>query len=96
MHYVLYCLDKPNAQELRLQTRGAHLDYVKGSGDRVRIGGALLGEDGKSMVGSLIVVEAESLEEVEAWAKNDPYREAGVFESVDIRPWNWAIGAPKA
>ncbi|WP_368738616.1 YciI family protein, partial [Escherichia coli] len=27
-------------------------------------------------------------------AANDPYAKAGLFASVDIRPWNWAIKNP--
>ena len=31
----------------------------------------------------------------EAIASGDPYAEAGLFESVEIHPWNWVFNAPE-
>ncbi|MEO6203676.1 MAG: YciI family protein [Nitrospirales bacterium] len=39
-------------------------------------------------MGSLIVVEAESFEEVQAFAKDDPYTIFGVFQEVTIHPFS--------
>ena len=96
MLYVLMCLDKSDANELRLKTRDAHLAYVKSMPGKVRLAGALLADDETTMIGSLLVVDAESKAEAEAWSQNDPYRQAGLFESVDIKPWNWTVGAPQS
>ena len=88
--FVITCKDKPGALEKRLATRPAHLDYTRGFAG-VKLAGALLGEDGQPM-GSLLIVEAEDLAAVQAQADNDPYTKAGVFESVEVRPWRLAIG----
>jgi uncharacterized protein YciI len=48
------------------------------------------------MNGSLLVVEAGSLEEANAIADKDPYARAGLFASVEIRPWRWTVGNPDA
>lgn len=37
--------------------------------------------------GSLIVAEFDSLEDAQTWAKADPYVEAGVFASVNVKPF---------
>ena len=37
--------------------------------------------------GSLIVAEFPTLAEAEAWAHADPYMTAGVFKSVEIKPF---------
>ena len=37
---------------------------------------------------------AEDAEAAKAIADKDPYAEAGLFESVAIRPWVWAINNP--
>jgi uncharacterized protein YciI len=37
--------------------------------------------------GSLIVVEADSFEEVQAFAKEDPYMIYGVFQEVTVHPF---------
>ena len=43
------------------------------------------------MVGSLILLECDNKEEAEAFASNDPYNIAGLFESVEISPFRQAI-----
>ena len=39
------------------------------------------------MNGSLLVVDFPSLADANAFAANDPYAKAGLFESVIIKPW---------
>ena len=95
MFYAIQCQDKPGAVELRLETRQAHLDYVAETGC-VRLAGPILTEDESTMIGSLIVVEVDSLNEAKAWAEADPYAKAGLFQNVQIRPWKWVVGAPEA
>ncbi len=43
------------------------------------------------MCGSLLIFEGD-LAGAEAWAAADPYAAAGLFQSVDIRPWKKVIG----
>ena len=38
--------------------------------------------------GALIIYEAGSKEEAEAFIKADPFNQAGVFVSYVLRPWN--------
>ena len=92
MLFVLHCIDKPGDGALRLAHREAHLDHVARHGKSVRLGGPLLSEDGERMVGSMLIVEAADLAAARSFAEADPYRLAGVFESVDIRPWRATVG----
>ena len=66
--------------------------FLGDSGDRVKLGGPMLSEDGSRMIGSMLVIEAESLQEARNWAAGDPYKKADLFASVDIRPWKAAVG----
>ncbi|HMF69085.1 MAG TPA: YciI-like protein [Phyllobacterium sp.] len=93
MLYALLCNDKPDHLQLRLDTRIAHLDYLSGLEDRLKFAGPFLGDDAKPN-GSLVVIEAPDLAAAKEMAANDPYAKAGLFASVDIRPWNWAIKNP--
>ena len=93
MLYALLCNDKPDHLQVRLDTRAAHLDYLAGLGDRLKFAGPFLGDDAKPN-GSLVVIEAGDLAAAKDIAANDPYAKAGLFASVDIRPWNWAIKNP--
>lgn len=96
MYFAIYALDRPDAADLRTRTRPAHRDYLHGRCLPVRLvlAGPLLAEDGRTMIGSLIVVEAADLPSVETFSERDPYRLAGLVGSITIRPWNWTTGNP--
>lgn len=94
MLYVCYCKDKPNSLEVRLANRDAHLTYVAGFADKLRIAGPMTLEDGETMAGSLLIFDMDSQAEVEAFSAGDPYAKAGLFESVDIRPFKQSLGTP--
>ncbi len=90
-HFVLVCLDKPDALDLRMATREAHFAWARGLDGMVRLGGPFLDEAGR-MVGSLIIIEAADMAAAQAFSRDDPYRKAGLFQSVDIRPWRATFG----
>jgi uncharacterized protein YciI len=87
--FAVICRDKPGALQTRLDTREAHLAYVKDTGI-VQMAGPFL-EDG-GMCGSLVVIEAADLAAAEAWAAGDPYKAAGLFASVRVTEWKKVIG----
>lgn len=88
--FVLFCIDKQDALELRLANREAHIAYVR-AGDRVKLGGPLT-DDAGAMIGSMLIVEAADRAEVEAFAAGDPYSVAGLFERVEITPFKATLG----
>lgn len=83
MHFAIIATDKENSAELRQATRQAHLDYVRGSG-KMEMGAPFIGTDG-GMNGSLILINVADRAEAEAFVANDPYNQAGLFASVEIR-----------
>ena len=90
--FVLHCVDKPNALDLRMATRQAHLAYAGGFGGQMKLGGPLLDVNG-DMAGSLIVMEAADLAAAQAFSADDPYTKAGLWERVDIKPFRATIGS---
>ena len=94
MQFVMICEDKPDSLALRLANREDHLAFVSTQGQRIRLAGPMLTDDGEEMVGSLFLVEAESIDDVKAMNADDPYTRAGLFESVTIRPFRQVIPAP--
>ncbi|HKR88354.1 MAG TPA: YciI family protein [Phenylobacterium sp.] len=88
--FILIATDKPNALELRVATRQAHIDYVRDSG-LVKIAGPLL-DDAGGMAGSMLLIEAEDLAAAQAFAAADPYALAGLFEKVELRPFKLTLG----
>ncbi len=91
MHYVLYCLDKPNASQVRLDNRPAHVEFLQSWGDAVSLAGPLLGDDGESMIGSLIVLEVSGRADAERFVSEDPYGKAELFQSVTLHPYKQVI-----
>ena len=94
MLYALICTDKPNSLALRKANRPNHLDYLQGLGETLVFAGPFTAEDCATMNGSLVVIEASSLDAARKIAAGDPFAKAGLFASVDIRPWLWTINAP--
>ncbi|MGP9830974.1 YciI family protein [Marinobacter sp. NSM] len=94
MYYAIISEDVPNSLALRMTTRPAHvarLEALKAEG-RLLVAGPHPaidspdpGEAGFS--GSLVIAEFESLEQAQAWADADPYIEAGVYQSVTVKPY---------
>jgi uncharacterized protein YciI len=90
MRVALICTDKPNSLDIRTANRPAHLEHLNGSGV-VELAGPFLDANG-AMTGSLIVLSVETMAEAKAWAAADPYANAGLFSSVDLREWKKVIG----
>ncbi len=88
MHYVIHCLDHDGAVDRRLTHYDAHKAYLSDPLVKIVISGPLLADDEKTMIGSMFLVEAESLAEVEAFHRNDPFYAAGIWDQVSIRPFN--------
>ena len=87
--FAVICRDKPGALQTRLDTREAHLGFIRDSGI-VRMAGPLI-QDGE-MRGSLLILEADDLTAAQDWAAHDPYKAAGLFHSVDVIEWKKVIG----
>ena len=90
MLIALIARDKPGALQVRLDNRAAHLAYIEETG-AVAQAGPLLDQDG-NMAGSLVILDVEDMAAGEAWAANDPYAKAGLFETTDLVTWKKVIG----
>jgi len=93
-HFLIYTEDKSGSLDIRKANRDAHLAWL-GSDPKVDLisAGPWLDTDGL-MAGSLVIVAANSLQTVEDWLENDPYKKAGLTGFLRVREYNWVIGAP--
>ena len=94
MLFALICTDKPNSLDLRLKVRPDHVAYLNSLGAALKLAGPFTDDAGQP-TGSLVVVETADREAAQAMAAGDPYAMAGLFASVDIRPWKWTIKNPE-
>jgi uncharacterized protein YciI len=90
MLYAMIARDKPGSLDKRTATRPVHLEHLKALGERLIFAGALMGADGNPE-GSLCILQADSLEEATAKFNADPFIAAGVFASVEVKPWRIAF-----
>lgn len=90
MLFALMTRDKPGALQTRLDNRAAHLAYIEETGV-VEMAGPFLDPEG-TMCGSLIILKLDTLAEAHAWADNDPYAKADLFEETRIEEWKKVIG----
>lgn len=91
--YLVTAYDYTDTEALqrRMNVRPHHLDAAKdlrASGNYV-LGGAILNEEGK-MIGSVMIVQFETEEALEAWKQNEPYITQKIWESVDVKPFRVA------
>ncbi len=94
MYFAFICTDKSDGLPIRKANRPEHLAYLQGLGDTLILAGPFTAEDGETMTGSLVVVDAPTRAAAQAIAEADPFAKAGLFASVDIRPWKWTLGKP--
>jgi uncharacterized protein len=94
MLFMLFCEDKPDSQALRLATREAHLNFIAGHAQKVRLAGPMLSNDSERMLGSLFIVETEDLAAARTLHEADPYTTAGLWGNVVIRPFRQVVPKP--
>jgi len=82
--------DRPGTGDKRAATRPVHMDHLTALGENLVLAGALMGPDGNPE-GSLLVLEAASLEEATTRLMADPFVEEGIFGSIEVKPWRVAF-----
>ncbi|QEC75331.1 YciI family protein [Mucilaginibacter ginsenosidivorax] len=80
------------ALERRMNVRPHHLDGVKelkANGNFIAAA-AFLNDEG-NMIGSVMMLQFESEEQLDAWKKAESYVTQNVWESVDVKPIKVAV-----
>lgn len=87
MLFFVYRIDRPGITGLRMQTRPAHLEWTATLGSRVAYAGPTLADDGRTMIGSLWILEAEDIADAARTMDADPYQQVDLFQSREIHPF---------
>lgn len=97
MLFAFICKDKSDHLHVRMETRPAHLEHLNAlnAAGTLKMAGPFLDAEGKPN-GSLVIVEVADIDAARALADADPYAKAGLFESVEVRPYNWVFNNPGA
>ena len=74
-----------------MSVRPAHFEMAKKlkENGNFLIGGAILNDQGQ-MIGSSLVLQFESDEDLQKWLDEEPYVQQKVWETVDVKPFKVA------
>ena len=98
MLYSIVGIDVENSLKARLAARPDHVERLKQlvsqgklilAGPNPAIDSSDPGDAG--FTGSIIIAEFDSLQAAQEWADQDPYILAGVYASVEVKPFNQAL-----
>ncbi|GAB2591455.1 YciI family protein [Spirosoma areae] len=93
MHYVIHAYDRtdPDALNRRMAVRPAHFNYVRELKEKGQfvLGGALLNPDG-NMIGSMLMLNMETEDQLQDYLQTDPYIVQGIWEKIDVKPFRQA------
>jgi uncharacterized protein YciI len=89
MQYIVAGYDGTDekAMDRRLAVREEHLESVERRFKaREHLYGAAILDDAGKMIGSMMVVDYPSREELDEWLKNEPYVVGDVWRKIEITP----------
>ncbi|HKA45284.1 MAG TPA: YciI family protein [Burkholderiales bacterium] len=88
MLFAISRVAAPDFAEKREKGLQPHVEYLKSQRNILVISGATTSDDGRSYVGSLLIVNVKSRTEAQAFVDGDPFTKAGMFTSVTITRMN--------
>jgi uncharacterized protein YciI len=94
MLFALVALDRPNSVDRRMAIRPEHLKHLDTLGEQLVLAGPFL-NDKEEGVGSIVIIEAETLDEARELFNRDPFVRENLFDQVTIKPWRLGINKMK-
>lgn len=94
--FCIHGLDRKGAEAVRAGHYPAHRAFLERASDwgvTIAASGPLMSDDGERMLGSLLIVEADSAVTVASFNAADPFAQAGLWERVNISRFNLRRGA---
>ena len=84
MLYIIYQEDGPGSPALRAEHKPAHFAYLEEHQDMLVLGGAMLADDDKARIGSVLIINVPKRAAADRFSENEPLRKAGTFKQVRI------------
>ena len=94
MAYLIVAYDHEGMEAEREQVRDGHRQYLAAQGKKLLASGALLADDGITIVGGVSLLDTDSREEAVRFEAEDPYAKAGIRREVRVIEWRlrWWLG----
>ncbi|WP_088710573.1 YciI family protein [Noviherbaspirillum denitrificans] len=90
-YYAIYCVDNPATPNARNEHYPKHREYLASAPLKIVTAGPLTDEAGENRIGSLLLIEAQSIKEARYFAEQDPFYINRVWKEVSIHPYIKAI-----
>ena len=90
MQFIVTAHDGENMLEKRMAVRPRHLEGMAKLGSHIIVAGGILDENGKPK-GSVLVLEFDSRDELDAYLAAEPYVLEHVWEKIEVEAMNVVI-----
>lgn len=94
MSFLIYAIDHEDKDAIREQLRQAHRKHLQSAGKKLLVSGALLSDDGKTIIGGISILDTDSKQEADKFAYDDPYQKANIRKQTMVIRWRkrWIEG----
>lgn len=93
LQYLIIAYDGSDSEafDRRAKVRPSHFEMARElkKHNRFITGGAILNDEGK-MIGSMMVVQFETEDDLSHWMKNEPYITGNVWQHIEVKPFRVA------
>src|SRR5438105_6272261 len=88
VHYLVLAYDQPGAegQRRRAQARERHLAQAASMSAVTAVFGAAILDEQGAMIGSMLVMAADTREDLDSWLRIEPYVVDEVWHQVTVHP----------
>ncbi|MFO1349615.1 MAG: YciI family protein [Gammaproteobacteria bacterium] len=84
MLYAIHCLDHADKLQARLDHYPEHRAYLNSVPLKIVLAGPIAADDGETPIGSVMIIDAATRAEAEAFNRNDPFYQLGVWNRAAI------------
>lgn len=88
--FVIKAYDGKGKLDKRMEVRRRHFEGMEKMKEHILCAGGMLDNDGK-MMGSLLVMEFETREQLDEYLSNEPYVVEHVWEQIEVDQMNVVI-----
>jgi uncharacterized protein YciI len=87
MQFLIWAIDKPDCEHIRDKLRPTRIAWLDANKARLLAAGGLVDDGNRHVRGGLMLVEADTREEAERFAAEDPFTPAGLYDKLEVIRW---------
>lgn len=87
MDFLILATDKRGRESVRDELRPKRILWLRANKHRLVAAGGKVDDTNRHVHGGLMIIEAKDRADAEAFAKEDPFALAGLYESVEVVRW---------